>query len=115
MRVAYRSSQPAIGDIVAGHVDLFFDTLTTGLRLYRAHKVKLLAVADHKRSAAAPEIPTFSDAGLPGFQSVTWFGLVAPPDTPAPLAERINRETVEVLKSREAAEFMRSNRSMSAR
>ena len=109
VRIAYRSSQPALGDIVAGHVDLFFDTLATGVRLYRANKVKLLAVADHKRAAAAPEIPTFAEAGMPGFQSVTWFGMVAPPDTPAALAERINRETVEILKSRDVADFMRSN------
>ena len=108
VRVAYRSSQPALTDIVAGHVDLFFDTLATSVRLYRDNKVKLLAVADLKRAAAAPDIPTFAEAGLPGFQSVTWFGMVAPPDTPAALAERINREAVEILKSKEVGDFMRN-------
>jgi tripartite-type tricarboxylate transporter receptor subunit TctC len=108
VRVAYRSSQPALTDIVAGHVDMFFDTLATSVRLYRDNKVKLLAVADLKRAAAAPDVPTFSESGLPDFRSVTWFGMVAPPDTPAALAERINREAVEILKSKEIGDFMRT-------
>jgi tripartite-type tricarboxylate transporter receptor subunit TctC len=108
VRVAYRSSQPALTDVVAGHVDMFFDTLATSVRLYRDNKVKLLAVADVKRAAVAPEIPTFAEAGLPGIQSVTWFGMVAPPDTPTALADRINREAVEILKSKEVGDFLRS-------
>jgi tripartite-type tricarboxylate transporter receptor subunit TctC len=59
--------------------------------------IKILAVADLKRTSALPEVPTFSEAGLPGFRSITWFALVAPPGMPAPLAERINHDTVEVL------------------
>ena len=52
------------------------------------------------RRARRRNVPTFSEAGVPGFQSITWFGLVAPPGTPAALAERINRDTVEILKQR---------------
>ncbi len=108
VRVAYRSSQPALTDVVAGHVDMFFDTLATSVRLYRESRVKLLAVADARRAAVAPEIPTFAEAGLPGIQSVTWFGMVAPPDTPTALADRINREAVEILKSKEVGDFLRN-------
>jgi tripartite-type tricarboxylate transporter receptor subunit TctC len=106
VHVPYRGAQPALTDIVAGHVDLFFDTLATSVPLYRDHKLKLLAVADLQRAAIIPDVPTFSEAGLPGFKSITWFGLVAPPATPAALAERINRDVVEILARREVAEML---------
>jgi tripartite-type tricarboxylate transporter receptor subunit TctC len=101
LHVPYRGAQAALTDVLAGHVDMFFDTLTTSVPLYREGKVRLLAVADLERASAVPEIPTFSQAGLPGFRSVTWFGLVAPPNTPAALADRINRDVVDLLKTRE--------------
>jgi tripartite-type tricarboxylate transporter receptor subunit TctC len=107
VHVPYRGAQPALTDVVAGHVDMFFDTLATSVPLYRDNKVKLLGVADLKRAAAVPEIPTISEAGLPDFRSITWFGLVAPPATPAALAEKINRDLVEILKSKEVAEMLR--------
>jgi tripartite-type tricarboxylate transporter receptor subunit TctC len=97
VHVPYRGAQPALTDVLAGHVDMFFDTLTTSVPLYRESKVRLLAVADLERARAVPEIPTFSEAGLPGFRSITWFGLAAPPATPAALADRINRDVVEIL------------------
>ena len=79
VHVPYRGAQPALTDVLAGHVDMFFDTLATSVPLYRDSKVKLMGVADLKRAAAIPEVPTFSEAGVPGFKSITWFGLVAPP------------------------------------
>ena len=97
LHVPYRGAQPALTDVVAGHVDMFFDTLATAVPLYRANKVKLLGVADLKRAGVVPDVPTLSEAGLPGFRSITWFGLVAPPASPAALAEKINRDVVAVL------------------
>ena len=107
VHVPYRGAQPALTDVVAGHVDMFFDTLATSVPLYRDGKVKLLGVADLQRAGVLPEIPTFSEAGMPGFKSITWFGLVAPPATPAPLAEKINRDVVEILKSKEVGDMLR--------
>jgi tripartite-type tricarboxylate transporter receptor subunit TctC len=107
VHVPYRGAQPALTDVVAGHVDMFFDTLATSVPLYRDGKVKLLGVADLQRAGAAPDVPTFSEAGVPGFKSITWFGLVAPPGTPAALAERINRDTVEILKRPEVGDTLR--------
>ncbi len=107
VHVPYRGAQPALTDVVAGHVDMFFDTLATSVPLYRDNKVKLMGVADLRRASVVPDVPTFSEAGLPGFKSVTWFGLVAPPATPAAIAERINRDVVEILKSREVDEMLR--------
>jgi tripartite-type tricarboxylate transporter receptor subunit TctC len=107
VHVPYRGAQPALTDVVAGHVDMFFDTLATSVPLYRENKVKLLGVADLQRAAVIPDVPTFSEAGLPGFKSITWFGLVAPPATPAALTDKINRDVVEILKSKEVGEMLR--------
>ncbi len=107
VHVPYRGAQPALTDVLAGHVDMFFDTLATSVPLFRAGKVRLLAVADLKRAGSVPDVPTFSEAGLPGFKSITWFGLVAPPATPAALADKINHDTVELLKSAEVGDMLR--------
>jgi tripartite-type tricarboxylate transporter receptor subunit TctC len=101
VHVPYRGAQPALTDVMAGNVDLFFDTPTTSVPLYRSRMIKILAVADLERTRALPEIPTFSEAGLPGFRSITWFGLVAPPSTPAAIADKVNHDVVAVLRSRE--------------
>jgi tripartite-type tricarboxylate transporter receptor subunit TctC len=106
VHVPYRGAQPALTDVVAGHVDMFFDTLATSVPLYRDGKVKLMGVADLRRAAVVPDVPTFSEAGLPGFKSITWFGLVAPPATPPALAERLNRDVVDILKSKEVGDML---------
>ena len=96
--VPYRGAAPALTDLIGGHVDIFFDTLATSVPQYRAGAVKLLGVGDTVRNDAIPEVPTLAEAGLPGFRSTTWFGLVAPPATPAAIVERLNRDAVAVLK-----------------
>jgi len=97
VHVPYRGSAPALNDIIAGHIDMFFDTLTTSVPLHQADKVRIMAVAGTERSAALPDVPTIAESGLPGFRSITWFAMVAPPNTPAALTSRINRDVVEVL------------------
>ena len=108
VHVPYRGAQPALTDLMASRVDMFFDTPTTSVPLYHAGMLKILAVADLKRTAALPEIPTFSEAGLDGFRSITWFGLVAPPGTPAAIADKINRDAVAALASAEVSEKLRT-------
>ncbi len=85
VHVPYRGAVPALNDVIAGHIDMFFDTLTTSVPMYRGGKVKILAVGSTERSPVIPEVPSLAE-GLPGFRSVTWFAMVAPPGTPAPLA-----------------------------
>jgi tripartite-type tricarboxylate transporter receptor subunit TctC len=102
--VPYRGAQLALNDVIAGTVDSFFDTLATSVPLYRGDKVKILAVAGLERAKTVPELPTFSEAGVPGFRSITWFGLVAPPGTPQALAQRINRDVVDILHSKEVGD-----------
>ena len=106
--VPYRGAVPALNDIIAGNVDMFFDTLATSVPLHRGDKLKILAVADLERARNAPELPTFSEAGVPGFRSITWFGLAAPPGTPPALAQRLNGDAIEVLRSKEVGERLQS-------
>ncbi len=108
--VPYRGSAPAINDLIGGHVDLFFDTLTTSVPLWRGDKIKILAVASPERVEAVKELPTISEAGLPGFRSVTWFAMAAPPKTPAAIAAKINRDMVESLKRPEVDKRLRELR-----
>jgi len=97
VHVPYRGAVPALNDVVAGHIDMFFDTVATSVPMYRAGKVKILSVGSAERSPLAPEVPTMEESGLPGFRSVTWFAVVAPPGTPSSLAERINRDLIDAL------------------
>src|SRR6195256_4917264 len=97
VHVPYRGSAPALNDIIAGHIDMFFDTLTTSVPLHQADKVRIMAVAGTERAAALPDVPTIAESGLPGFRSTTWFAMVSPPNTPAALTSRINRDGAEVL------------------
>ena len=97
LHVPYRGLAPAINDILAGHVDMMFDTLTTSLPQHRAGKVKMVAVASPQRQAAVPDVPAIAEF-YPGYRSITWFGLVAPPGTPDALADRINRDVAEIIR-----------------
>jgi tripartite-type tricarboxylate transporter receptor subunit TctC len=101
VHVPYRGAMPALNDVLAGNVDFFFDTPTTSVPLYKAGKVRILAVADTARRPSLPDVPTMAEAGLPGFRSITWFGLAAPPKTPLALAEKISRDVAGVLRSPE--------------
>jgi tripartite-type tricarboxylate transporter receptor subunit TctC len=106
VHVPYRGAVPALNDVIAGHIDMFFDTLTTSVPMYRAGKVKILAVGSAERSPVVAEVPTLEESGLPGFRSVTWFAIVAPPATPAALAYRINGDVVASLRQPEVAQSL---------
>jgi tripartite-type tricarboxylate transporter receptor subunit TctC len=107
VQIPYRGLGQAINDIIAGHVDFMFDTPTTSLPLHRDGKVKIVAVGSSERVRDLPEVPTIAEAGLPGYRAVTWYAMVAPPQTPAPVADRINRDVVEILSRPEVIEKVR--------
>jgi tripartite-type tricarboxylate transporter receptor subunit TctC len=86
---------------------MMFDTITTSLPLHRAGAVRILAVASPRRVEALPEVPTIAESGYPGYRSITWFGLVAPPGTPVGLAEKINRDIAEIIRSPDVAAHLR--------
>ncbi len=107
-QVPYRGLGPAVNDIIAGHIDLMFDTPTTSLPLHRDGKVKIIATGTPERMRTSPDIPTVAEAGVPGFRAVTWYAMVAPPNMPAPLVEKINRDVVEILGRADVTERVRA-------
>jgi tripartite-type tricarboxylate transporter receptor subunit TctC len=96
VQVPYRGLGPAINDIIAGHVDLMFDTPVTAVGLHREGKLKIVGVGTSERLRELPDVPTIAET-LPGYRAVTWYAMVAPPQTPAALADRINRDLNEIL------------------
>jgi tripartite-type tricarboxylate transporter receptor subunit TctC len=99
VHVPYNGAQPALTDVMSGNVDMFFDTLTTSVPLYRAGKLKLLGVASEERAKDVPEIPTIAEQGVAGFRSITWFPIVGPPGLPQALADKINKDVDAVLQN----------------
>jgi len=97
VHIPYKGSPPAIAGLLAGEVSLMFANLTDIGSQIRSGKVKALAVTTAKRAGSLPELPTLSEAGLPGFEIVSWFGLLAPAGTPAPIVARLNAETNKAL------------------
>lgn len=94
--VPYRGSAPALNDLVAGNVDCMFDNLGVSMQFVKAGKLKLIAVAAPNRVSSLPDVPTIADT-LPGFASVTWFALVAPPKTSAAIVDKISAAVNEAL------------------
>jgi tripartite-type tricarboxylate transporter receptor subunit TctC len=94
--------------VMAGNVDMFFDTLATSIPLYRSGKLRLLGVASPERDSAVPDVPTIAEQGLPGFRSITWFAMVGPPGLPETLADKLNRDTDEILNKPEIAAKLRT-------
>ncbi|HTV38712.1 MAG TPA: tripartite tricarboxylate transporter substrate binding protein [Xanthobacteraceae bacterium] len=98
VHVPYHGAQPALTDVMAGNVDMFFDTLATSVPLYKSGKVRILGVASAERDPVIPDVPTIAEQGLPGFRSITWFAMAGPPGLPSALAEKINHDTDAILK-----------------
>ena len=96
--VPYKGRASAIPDLLGGRVTMMFDNLPSSLPLVREGKLRALGVTSPKRSPAAPDIPTLSEAGLPGFEAVSWFALFAAPGTPKAVADKLSVQVAEVLK-----------------
>ena len=90
--VPYRGAQPAYQDVISGRVPVFFDNMSTAMSLVKGAKVRALAITSKKRSALMPELPTVDEAGVPGYEYYTWFGLWAPKGTPQPIVEKLYAE-----------------------
>jgi tripartite-type tricarboxylate transporter receptor subunit TctC len=107
VHVPYRGAAPALNDIVAGHVDMMFDTIVTSSPLHRAGTARILAIANSERSGVFPQLPTVAESGLPNFRSITWFAAAAPPGTPAAIADKINKDLVEIIRRPEVGARLR--------
>jgi tripartite-type tricarboxylate transporter receptor subunit TctC len=97
LHVPYRGSAPALQGLLAGDVDVMFDNLGVSLPLVEAGRLKLLAVASPQRLPSLPKVPTIAET-LPGFESVAWFAIVAPPQTPKAIVDKINADANEALR-----------------
>jgi len=98
VHVPYRGENLVINDMLGGHVDVFFGNIAPVLPHYRDGKLKVLAVADVRRAAAIPGVPTAAEAGLPGFVSTSWFAVAGPPNMQPMLAQRLAADFADVLK-----------------
>ncbi|MDX3905442.1 MAG: tripartite tricarboxylate transporter substrate binding protein [Pigmentiphaga sp.] len=98
VHVPYKGEGPALTDLMAGRIDVFFGNISAALRLRETGKLRILAVASSQRSAIAPDVPSSKEAGFPGFDSSAWFALMAPPGTPAPIVQKINDALTAMLK-----------------
>ena len=96
--VPYRGSALAMNDIAAGHIDSFFDAVSNALSLTQSGSSRILAVTDVNRSPLLPDVPTMAET-IPGFRSLTWFAIAAPPGTPAELAQKISADVAAVIAS----------------
>ena len=102
--IPYKGRASAIPDLLGGRVTMMFDNMPSSLPLVKDGKLRALGVTSAKRSAAAPEIPTLAEQGLPSFEAVSWFALFAPANTPAPIAEKLQAEVSRILKSPEISQ-----------
>lgn len=97
VHVPYKGSPPGVTAVVAGEVSMMFANLTDIGGQLKGGKVKPLAVTSAARAGMLTEVPTLAEAGLPGFEILSWFALLAPAGTPAPIISRLNAESVKVL------------------
>jgi tripartite-type tricarboxylate transporter receptor subunit TctC len=98
VHVPYKGGGAATADLLSGRVSMMLETIPNALPPVRTGKMKALGVTTRTRSSAAPDLPTFAESGLPGFDVASWTGLFAPAGTPPAVLERLNRETLRITK-----------------
>src|SRR5262245_13697054 len=104
LHVPYRTGVQAAPDVMEGRIQYQFDNIIWSLPMIRDGKLKGLAITTKQRSPLAPGIPTVAEQGLPGFEGITWLGLVAPAKTPEPVVARLNTELAAILAERDVIE-----------
>jgi tripartite-type tricarboxylate transporter receptor subunit TctC len=97
VHVPYKGTGPAVLGVLGGQVSLMFASVPSVIQHVRGGKLNALAVTSVQRSPAAPELPTVSEQGLPGYDVVSWFGIVAPAGTPADIVKRLNEDVRRAL------------------
>jgi tripartite-type tricarboxylate transporter receptor subunit TctC len=108
VHVPYKGTGPAITDLLGGQVQVMFNSMPSVIPLVASGKLKGLAVGSVQRSPAVPDIPTVAEAGVPGFENVTWYGMFAPAKTPHDIIVKLNKQVVQILASPEMAQRLAS-------
>ena len=102
--VPYKGNAPAVTAVLSGQVSLVFGGIAQSAPQIAAGKLQAIGVTGMRRSPALPQVPTINESGLPGFEAVTWYGMLAPGATPRAIVERLNAEVVRILQSSEVRE-----------
>jgi tripartite-type tricarboxylate transporter receptor subunit TctC len=108
VHVPYRGATPAITDIIAGHIEVYFGAMVSTLPHVKSGRVRALGVTTLKRVGAVPDIPTISEQGLKGFETGSWFGVSVPTGTSKDIVSRLHRESVRILALPEVRDRMAS-------
>ena len=95
--IPYSGAGPAMNDVVGGHVSLMFAALSIVKGSVEGGKLRMIAVGSDRRSSEFPDVPTISESGVPGFEAKSWFGLVAPAETPPEIIKKINQDVIKVM------------------
>ena len=95
--IPYSGAGPALNDVVGGHVNLMLAALSIVKGSVEGGKLRVIAVGSDRRSSEFPDVPTISELGVPGFQAKSWFGLVAPAETPPEIIKKINQDVIKVM------------------
>ncbi|HVJ73535.1 MAG TPA: tripartite tricarboxylate transporter substrate-binding protein, partial [Casimicrobiaceae bacterium] len=106
MHIPYKGGAPALQALLAGDTQFMFDNLANAIAQVKGGTVRAIAVTTAQRSKLVPELPTMAEAGLPGFDISTWFGLMAPAGTPPDVVARWNAEIVKALNAPDVREKM---------
>jgi tripartite-type tricarboxylate transporter receptor subunit TctC len=101
--VPYKGGNPAMLDVIAGNIQILYSTLLQAGPHLKSGKLRVLAVSTAQRAPSAPDIPTMSEAGVPGYEVAPWYGLVLPGKTPQPIITKLNREIARIMQSAEVA------------
>jgi tripartite-type tricarboxylate transporter receptor subunit TctC len=109
VHIPYRGAGPALQDLIAGNVDMMFDGLGSSAQHIRSNRIRAIAVAAPKRVPAFPNLPTASEAGLPGYEVATWYGIWAVKGTPKEVVDRMYDEVVKAINSPELREIWANN------
>lgn len=109
VHIPYKGNSLPITDLVAGRVDAVMGTILSVVPFIKADRLRALAVSGAKRTEILPGVPTISESGLKGFEASSWYGIVVPAKTPAPIVSRLNRDIVAALQSPEAKEYLSAN------
>jgi tripartite-type tricarboxylate transporter receptor subunit TctC len=96
--VPYRGASAALTDVIAGRTDMSFAVMASGLPLAQQGQLRALAVTTASRAPMAPDVPTLAESGVPGYDMSSWFAFVVPAKTPAVIVQKIQSDTVAVLK-----------------
>jgi len=96
--IPYKGSTPAVADLLGGQISMIFDNMPSVIQQVKSGRLKALAVTSAQRNPQLPEVPTIQESGVAGYEVWSWFGLLAPAATPAPIVDKLNASIVEIIK-----------------